>query len=70
MLAGFHATALDEFVDRLQMILDLKEEEQLAIREAARRRAVEVFSNDAFCQSWQAHLWSRLSPTEASKKTQ
>lgn len=52
------------------MILDLKEDEQLAIREAARRRAVEVFSNDAFCQSWQAHLWSRLSPTEASKKTQ
>lgn len=70
MNPGFHAKDLNEFVDKLQMILSLDEEEQLSIRKAARTRAVEVFSNQAFCQSWELYFWSRLHSSKMSKKNQ
>jgi alpha-1,2-mannosyltransferase len=69
-ITGFHARKVDEFVDRLQMILSLEEAKQLAIRKEARDRAIQVFSNQAFCQSWETNLWSRLNRSVADKKSQ
>lgn len=65
---GFHADKNDEYVEVLQMIMSLDEEKQLAIRKEARARAVQVFSNEAFCRSWESHLCSRLKDSIAAAK--
>jgi hypothetical protein len=52
-------------------MLSLDEEKQMAIRKEARARAVQVFSNEAFCESWESNLCSRLKESiKAAKKRQ
>ncbi|UZJ54511.1 hypothetical protein CBS101457_003831 [Exobasidium rhododendri] len=69
-ITGFHAKTEEDFVEKMQLILKMGQKEELAIRKAARMRAIQVFSNEAFCQSWENHLWSRLAPANVSKKDQ
>ncbi|PWN38437.1 UDP-Glycosyltransferase/glycogen phosphorylase [Meira miltonrushii] len=59
-LTGFHAYSNSEFVEAAQKIFSLGEEEELAMRQRARSRAVKTFSNEAFCLAWETRLWNRL----------
>lgn len=57
---GFHATTIGDFATTIEKILELSEEEDLTVRQRARKRATSVFSNEAFCRAWQEKLWEPL----------
>lgn len=59
-LTGFHAHSNSQFVEAAQKIFSLQEDEELAIRQRARSRAVKTFNNEAFCLAWKSRLWDRL----------
>ncbi|MCO5589562.1 hypothetical protein L7F22_043530 [Adiantum nelumboides] len=59
-LTGFHAHSNSQFVESIQKIFSLGKEEELAIRQRARSRAVKTFSNEAFCLAWESRLWYKL----------
>lgn len=65
---GFHANSLTGFADALEHVINLDDGEDQAIRARARSRAVDTFSNEAFCRAWQTHLWQRLAGDEERKR--
>lgn len=77
---GYHADTVEQFASVLATIFDQQvkqPDEVLAMRTAARDRAQRVFGREAFVQSWNAELWSKLEarldavqPQAAKKKEQ
>ncbi|PWN54360.1 EBP-domain-containing protein [Violaceomyces palustris] len=65
--AGFHATDTDSFARQAIKILELDPAEEIEIRERARRRAVQVFGAESFCERWQKDLWEPLLARNAAK---
>ena len=56
---GYHATSPESFAERLYEALSLSEQEQLAMRSRARRRAQDRFSREGFEADWEASGWRR-----------
>ncbi|KAA1472174.1 mannosyltransferase [Dentipellis sp. KUC8613] len=54
---GFHARDPASFAEAIYKVLSLPKEEDLALRQRARARAVEAFSEQAFEEGWQASGW-------------
>ncbi|TFY51958.1 hypothetical protein EVG20_g10766 [Dentipellis fragilis] len=54
---GFHARDPASFAEAIYKALSLPKEEELALRQRARARAVEAFSEQAFEEGWKASGW-------------
>ncbi|CAO1613848.1 unnamed protein product [Sympodiomycopsis kandeliae] len=59
-ITGYHAHSIQEFAEKAIEILDLNQDQQQEIRNRARIRALNVFSREAFWESWQQWLWRPL----------
>lgn len=60
---GWHAKSTEEFASVLAEVFEMQRErpeEVKRMREAARRRAQEVFGREAFRRAWDESLWARL----------
>ncbi|KAE8254567.1 hypothetical protein A4X13_0g3371 [Tilletia indica] len=57
---GFHATTAANFAAKLSEILTMSPDEQLAIRQRARARAIECFGSEGFEQKWRSDVWNVL----------
>ena len=67
---GFHAMAPTDFADRAAEILRLGEDEKVAIRKRARKRAQDAFGTEAFHQNWERHVWSRLLDATSERRSE
>lgn len=61
-LTGFHATSPESFANAIHDALSLSPTAQLAMRERAKKWAVERFSEDEFRKSWDASGWKKFIP--------
>ena len=62
-IAGYHAKEPEDYADKLATILALSKDEQLKLRERARRKAVAQFSEANFDQGWM-QAWTALKRLE------
>lgn len=51
--AGYHAKTPESFASAMHEVFSLSTEEDLAVRERTRHRAVEVFSEEGFVKGWE-----------------